>query len=334
MAVEETLRILDVTPTSQSTTRRSPSSRGQERARALRRGGRNLRNRGADGQRLALQAGTSLPRDELRARFRHQVSTKQRNSVLPHDERGMSARMVGHRLAHGDDQGLRLPPVLAPSRPSSCPSGARRRARARQEMAERVNGALVAPACARRSTSATDVTPATSSTIGRCGACRSASRSATETAAGCRRLGRRDMPGNEGKQWRARRAIGESVRALLATSSRVFCARRRVPERTRPAASLIRAVKEVLEGKALPARALGRHERGRGPRQGRDQGDHSLFRSMPTRATGSASFLRARGRSGRDFAGRTETAPQPGRNCSPLAMGIVSGTLFRFGWGQ
>jgi prolyl-tRNA synthetase len=116
--VEETLRMLGVYADFAVNEAAIPVIPGhEERTREVRRRGGQLHHRGHDGQRLGAAVGTSHFLGQNFAKAFDIKFLNQKNE-LDHawtTSWGLSTRMVGAIImAHGDDQGLMLPPRLAP----------------------------------------------------------------------------------------------------------------------------------------------------------------------------------------------------------------------------
>ena len=118
-AMAETMRMFDVYAEFAQQRRRDPGRPGREDAGgAVRRRRPHVLDRGDDARRQGAAVGhVALPRHQLRQGVRHHLPGRDRtSSSCAHTTSwGMSTRMIGAViLAHGDDQGLVLPPRLAP----------------------------------------------------------------------------------------------------------------------------------------------------------------------------------------------------------------------------
>jgi prolyl-tRNA synthetase len=204
-AMEETLRMLDIYADFRHHRCRHPGDQGpQERAGEVRRRGDQLLHRGHDGRLRALQSGTShfLGQNFARAFDIQFLDENNELTVRWTTSWGVSTRMVGAVvMVHGDDQGLILPPRLAPYQVVLVPIW--RDEEQRSAVLEAVppgRGAALEPVVRLKVDDREEYSPAGSSTTGRCAACRCASRSARRMwKQGQVVLARRDRPGRAGK---------------------------------------------------------------------------------------------------------------------------------------
>jgi prolyl-tRNA synthetase len=257
-AVEETLRMLDVYADFAINDAAIPVIKGVKSERERFAGAVDTYTIEAlMGNGWALQSGTSHYLGTNFARV-FEIKFLDQNNAIQYCHTtswGLSARMIGAIvMAHGDDQGLRLPPVMAPIQAVIVPIWRKEVERGPViEMAERVNAALVGAGVRTKIDLRDDVTPGYKFNdwemrgvpvrveIG--------PRDVQQDAVV---LGRRDMPGKEGKQMGVPAAtIGESVRALLADIQQSLLRQAtefREANTTRDITSY-EQFKEVLEGK-------------------------------------------------------------------------------------
>ncbi len=132
---------------------------------------------------------------------------------------GVSTRMVGAIvMTHGDDQGLRLPPKLAPIQVVIVPifRNDDERALVMDDRAASSRPRSKPPESASTSTTARRSRPASSSTIGKCAACRLRMEiGPKDVAKQSVALARRDIPGKAGKEFVAQDGLVETIRARL-----------------------------------------------------------------------------------------------------------------------
>jgi prolyl-tRNA synthetase len=222
-AVEETLRMLDVYADFAVNDAAIPVIKGRKSARERFAGAVDTYTIEAMmGNGWALQSGTS---HYLGTNFAKAFDIKylDRTNTIQHCHTtswGLSTRMVGAVImAHGDDQGLRLPPVIAPTQAVIVPIWRKEHERGSVvELAERVRATLAGAGIRVKIDLRDDVTPGFKFNdwemrgvpvrieIG--------PRDVEQDAVV---LARRDVPGKEGKQFGVPSAtVADSVKALLA----------------------------------------------------------------------------------------------------------------------